>query len=84
MCCLLQLAWNPCQLETLVRSAVPFILQADWEAPGEKEMLLLQVTLSGGSLLCIAAALQSDSVGCISAELDHFVLPRLLCRAINP
>lgn len=41
--CALQLAWHPCQLEPLVRSALPFVLETAWQPIGDKEMLLLQV-----------------------------------------
>lgn len=40
---LLQLAWRPFQLDVLVRSAVPFVLEPDWAPVGDREMLVLQV-----------------------------------------
>jgi hypothetical protein len=43
---LLQLAWRPCQLDAIVRSAVPFVLQPNWQPCGGKEMLVLQVKYS--------------------------------------
>lgn len=46
MACLhlcLQLAWRPCQLDLLVRGALPFVLEPNWQAAGDKEMLVLQV-----------------------------------------
>lgn len=44
VCWHLQLAWRPCQLDVIVRSAVPFVLEPDWQPCGDKEMLVLQVS----------------------------------------
>lgn len=36
------MAWYPCELQGLVRTAAPHVLAIDWQRAGDKEMMLVQ------------------------------------------
>jgi hypothetical protein len=60
LCCL-QLARRPYQLDVLVRSAVPFVLEPDWAPVGDREMLVLQVRAMRTHHHCLHWASSTDN-----------------------